>query len=1102
MPKLSAKLLFRTFYTFLLIFCFCYHAEASDSILTKPNLKVLDIGNSYTDDATAMLPLIVKYSGADVSDMCLYSATRGSGSFKTWYDKYYDNDTISYTIAKVLGGIDANITTGTEEGYTGRLFREVLEKEKWDLIIIHQLSRYAPYYDEWGTTGKGGYLNEFLDLIKELQPQATIGFLLVHSYWDEYSGNKEKSSYERWKKIADSVKRLCEDYSINFVIPYGTAIENLRSSSLNNEYDLTRDGTHCSFGLGRYAAACCYYESLIAPRSGISVLGNPARYNASKLNSKYPAISVTDENALLAQKAAVCATERWYDCLNPELLGEKFRLTYMVDSVPYRSYELEYGSKITPVETPNKDLYTFSGWDGLPEIMPDHDVIVNGSFSVNKYHLIYQVDSVTYKNYEIEYGTPIIPEDSVVREGYTFSGWSEVPDSMPAHDVIVNGSLTVNKYAIRYYVDGALYLEDWVEYGSSVVLRDYELKYSNRYSYKWLGDIYETMPAHDIKYTIEIIDAIPDIYIKASDSILTKPNLKVLDIGNSYTNDATAMLPLIVKYSGADVSDMCLYKAYRGGASFKNWYDRYYEKDDYKYSISKVLGGINANITLGSEDGNSGRLFREVLENEKWDLIIIHQVSQYAPYYDEWGTTGKGGYLNEFLNLLISLQPQAAIGFLLVHSYWDEYSGNKEKSSYERWKKIADSVRKLTEEYPISFVIPYGTAIENLRSSSLNNEYDLTKDGSHCGLGLCQYTAACCYYESLIAPRTGISILGNLARYDTSNAESKYPSINVTDQNALLAQKAAVCATGNWYECFNPDTLGEKYMLTYMVDDNVYKRYEIEHGSVIIPEVVPTKDFYTFSGWSELPVTMPAHDVTVKGSFTINKYNIVYQVDSLAYKTYEIDYGSPIIPEDSVVREGYTFSGWSEVPDSMPAHDVIVNGSLTVNKYNLVYQVDSIAYKTYEIDYGTPIIPEDSLVREGYTFSGWSEIPDTMPAHDVIVNGSFKVNKYAIRYYVDETLYLEDWVEYGSSVVLRDYELEDSNRYSYKWIGDIYEVMPAHDINYTIEIIDAIPKIFKKETVDIFTIHGIKVRTQATSDDVRNLPSGMYIIGGKKLMVK
>lgn len=302
----------------ILFAALCIAANAQTTLLEKPNLKVLAIGNSYTNDATDLLKQIARASGSDLSDLCLYKATRGGGSFKSWYDRYYDNDDHAYSIDKVLGGINANVTTGTWEGTDGSRFREALENETWDLIIIHQNSSYAPYYEQWGGTGLGGYLNEFLALLKQLQPQASIGFMLVHSYWDGYGRNKEGDSLERWRLIANSVEQLCEDYDISLLIPYGTAIENLRASSLNNEYDLTRDGTHCCFGLARYAAACCYYESLIAPRSGISVLGNSARYDASAKSTLYPSISVTDQNAPIAQRAAILAVQNWHEVVNPE----------------------------------------------------------------------------------------------------------------------------------------------------------------------------------------------------------------------------------------------------------------------------------------------------------------------------------------------------------------------------------------------------------------------------------------------------------------------------------------------------------------------------------------------------------------------------------------------------------------------------------------------------------------------------------------------------------------------------------------------------------------------------------------------------------------
>ena len=319
------------------LFTICLLADAVHPVLSKPTLKVLDIGNSYTINATTLLPLVTEASGSNISNMCLYKAIRGGASFKNWYDVYCDKDTTHcYTISKVLGGLSTNVSTGIGTKGDGSLFRKFLTDEQWDIIIIHQVSTYAPYYELWNGKGRGGYLDELLSVIKKHQPNAVIGCYVIHSFWGSYSRNKEGSSYERWKLVSSSVKRLQEDYGIDFIIPYGTAIENLRSSSLNNEYDLTSDGTHLAYGLGEYTAACCYYESLIAPRSGISVLGNAARYDASQApSSQYPSISVTDENALIAQKAAVLATKYMFECLNPESTHSVVSLKERNDVSPY-----------------------------------------------------------------------------------------------------------------------------------------------------------------------------------------------------------------------------------------------------------------------------------------------------------------------------------------------------------------------------------------------------------------------------------------------------------------------------------------------------------------------------------------------------------------------------------------------------------------------------------------------------------------------------------------------------------------------------------------------------------------------------------------------
>ena len=66
----------------------------------------------------------------------------------------------------------------------------------------------------------------------------------------------------------------------------------------------------------------------------------------------------------------------------------------------------------------------------------------------------------------------------------------------------------------------------------------------------------------------------------------------------------------------------------------------------------------------------------------------------------------------------------------------------------------------------------------------------------------------------------------------------------------------------------------------YMIDGEVYDEYIVLYDGAIEHIPVPTREGYTFSGWSEIPETMPAYDVTVTGSFIlIGDVNGDYRVD-------------------------------------------------------------------------------------------------------------------------------------------------------------------------------------------------------------------------------
>ena len=164
-----------------------------------------------------------------------------------------------------------------------------------------------------------------------------------------------------------------------------------------------------------------------------------------------------------------------------------------------------------------------------------------------------------------------------------------------------------------------------------------------------------------------------------------------------------------------------------------------------------------------------------------------------------------------------------------------------------------------------------------------------------------------------------------------------------------------------------------KNKLTYYVDAEEYKSYELYYGDAITPEPCPQKEGYTFSGWSELPATMPFADYDVYGYFIVNHHQLTYYVDGEIYQSYEVDYGTTITPEPLPQKEGYTFSGWSEIPATMPDNDyevyghfieigfdnhIVVNNSEvfcgTTSNLNINLQNDGTDLTAYQFDLTLP----------------------------------------------------------------------------------------------------------------------------------------------------
>ena len=304
-------------------------------------------------------------------------------------------------------------------------------------------------------------------------------------------------------------------------------------------------------------------------------------------------------------------------------------------------------------------------------------------------------------------------------------------------------------------------------------------------------------------------------------------------------------------------------------------------------------------------------------------------------------------------------------------------------------------------------------------------------------------------YMIIVNAEDGIPFSGNegaiisLQLQATENLPIGEYAITMSDIEIVYADGENFTSQGEFDS--NATVLSRIYKLTYLLDGEVYFTDSVAYKTTLTPIEAPTKEGHTFSGWNGLPETMPAKDVEVNGTFSVNSYLVSYVVDGVVYHTDSVAYGSTIVVPNSPVKEGYSFNGWTNVPKTMPAKDIIIEGTFTNMTYLVTYLIDGEVYYTDSVTYGESISVIAEPIREGYTFSGWSEVPATMPAENLVVNGNFTINSYTLTYIVDgETYYMEE-VVYGASISI----IEEPTKAGYTFSGwsNIPTTMPAEDVD-------------------------------------------------------
>ncbi len=214
------------------------------------SIKILGIGNSFTQDAMSLLYQPLKEMGIDkVVIAYLYKA---SCSLKTHWTCVTDQSA-AYRYYKNTSDTWATSTRAFDYG---------LKNDKWDFITLQQASGSSGDADTYEP-----YLSDLIEHINNTKtnPKAKLGW---HTTW-AYSQDSTHSSFPTYNKdqltmynaILSAVKEKVYPHNeFSFYIPSGTAIQNARTSLFGD--GLNRDGHHLQIPLGRYIASLTWLASI------------------------------------------------------------------------------------------------------------------------------------------------------------------------------------------------------------------------------------------------------------------------------------------------------------------------------------------------------------------------------------------------------------------------------------------------------------------------------------------------------------------------------------------------------------------------------------------------------------------------------------------------------------------------------------------------------------------------------------------------------------------------------------------------------------------------------------------------------------------------
>jgi hypothetical protein len=657
-----------------------------------------------------------------------------------------------------------------------------------------------------------------------------------------------------------------------------------------------------------------------------------------------------------------------------------YTITYMDGNSILAQDTFAFGATITPIANPTKEGYTFTGWNpALPTTMPANDVTVNAQWQINSYDItVNQVTGGTITvtvtgatagtttNTTADYNT-WVQLSEVTLDGYTFGNFVvttadgtpiETPNNgfmMPASDVTITATYTVNNYTITYMNGNSILAQDTFAFGATITPIANPTKEGYTFT-GWDPALPTTMPANDVTVNAQ------------------------------------------------------------------------WQINSYDITVNQVTGGT---ITVTVAGTTAGITTNTTVDYNTW--VQLSEVTEDGYTFVDYLVTDEDGEIIETPNngFMMPASDVTVTATYTVNNYTITYmDGNSilAQDTVAFGATITPIANPTKEGYTFTgwnpalpTTMPANDLIVNAQWQI--NSYDITINQVTGGTITVSFAGET--VTSYVSTTTDTSAIFETWIQLSETTDDGYTFGNFvvttadgtpieTPNNGFMMPASDVTVTATYTV--------NNYTITYMDGNSILAQDTFAFGATITPIANPTKEGYTFTGWDPaLPTTMPANDVTVNAQWQINSYDITVNQVTGGTITVTVtgatagittnttaDYNT-WVQLSEVTLDGYTFGNFVvttadgtpiETPNNgfmMPASDVTVTATYTVNNYTITYMDGNSILAQDTFAFGATITPIANPTKEGYTFTGWSPaLPTTMPANDLTVDAQWQINSYDI----------------------------------------------------------------------------------------------------------